>query len=80
METKLIRDTIKKRARRFINADPKKRPNILIQILGRRPPQQGHVFLVRNGSRSIRIDTFNSITELSLIVETICQEYLKVKG
>ena len=80
MKTKEIRDTIRERMRSFIKKDPRRFPDIYIHILGRRPPQQGHVYLARKGKQSNRIDTFNSITELGLIVETICQEYRMAKG
>lgn len=74
MRTKEVKDHIRERMASFARKDPRKFPDLLVSIVSRTRPS-GHVFLVRGERRSKRIDTFNSIAELGLIIETICKEY-----
>jgi hypothetical protein len=74
MRTNEIRDRIKARMKDFEKRDPRKFPQLYIKILSRRRPS-GIVYLVRGQDFSDEIDSFNSIAQLGMIVETICKEY-----
>ena len=74
MRTKEIRDRIKEKMQDFAKKDPRKFPQLYIKILSRRRPS-GIVYLVRGQDYSDEIDSFNSIAQLGIIVETICKEY-----
>lgn len=74
MNTTQIRNRIRKRMRTFTKRDPRKFPQLYIKFLSRTRPS-GIVYLIRGQDVSDEIDSFNSIPQLGMIIETICKEY-----
>ena len=74
MKTREVRDRIKKNMQSFVRKDPRKFPDLAIHILSRTRPS-GLVYLIRGDDWSKQIESFNSIAELGVIIETVCREY-----